>query len=146
MMGKYLKLQNLSSTGWMRKFKFKHICRLQLFITIVIFVAVVRNLKICEFSGKFQSNKNILSCQEFSSVRLRKDWTNHRHLDSCRSILQYEPTNQSVNCSDDKNADNDCDGRRELMFSQYGEDFYLYTRHFVHYKRPGIYLDVASNQ
>lgn len=32
-----------------------------------------------------------------------------------------------------------------LMFSQFKQDFYLFTRHFAELKRPGVYLDVATN-
>lgn len=33
-----------------------------------------------------------------------------------------------------------------MMFGQYGEDYYLYTRHFSKMREPGVYLDVAANE
>lgn len=33
-----------------------------------------------------------------------------------------------------------------LMFSQFKQDYYLFTRHFAELKRPGVYLDVAANE
>lgn len=32
-----------------------------------------------------------------------------------------------------------------LMFSVNQQDYYLYTRHFQNLKRPGVYLDIATN-
>lgn len=32
-----------------------------------------------------------------------------------------------------------------IMFSQFHQDYYLYTRHFINLKRQGTYIDIASN-
>lgn len=34
---------------------------------------------------------------------------------------------------------------RPTFFGTHAQDFYLYTKHFMHLKRPGVYLDVAAN-
>lgn len=38
------------------------------------------------------------------------------------------------------------DDGQTLMFSQFKQDFYLYTTHFAKLKRRGVYADVAANQ
>lgn len=38
-----------------------------------------------------------------------------------------------------------CVNGKTMMFSQFGQDYYLYKEHFKHLKRTGTYMDVASN-
>lgn len=38
-----------------------------------------------------------------------------------------------------------CSNGEYMMFSQMGQDFYLYTQHFSRLGRRGVYLDVATN-
>lgn len=42
---------------------------------------------------------------------------------------------------------NGCRGenRGDVMFSQNYQDYYLYTRHFRYFRRPGVYFDIATN-
>lgn len=35
---------------------------------------------------------------------------------------------------------------RPTFFGTHAQDFYLYTKHFMHLKRRGVYLDVAANE
>lgn len=88
-----------------------------------------------------QHGKNALA------LRSRLDWNDENIPEFCQKILKF-PQPHVKNCS---NADRvpgtpKCDESRPMMFSQYGEDYYLYTRHFAHMSTPGIYLDIATNE
>lgn len=48
---------------------------------------------------------------------------------------RYNP--RVMKCSNESSA--------PVMFSQYYQDYYLFTRHFKYLTRPGIYVDVATN-
>lgn len=89
-----------------------------------------------------------------SVLRSRYDWEQIPTPDFCTEIKDF-PQPYRKNCSSttpvSRKIDPDtgaptCDPSRSMMFSQYGEDYFLYTRHFQHMKKPGIYLDVATNQ
>lgn len=95
---------------------------------------------------------------EFPSAvrsRLTWDYTSTTSHDFCKQIIDYPQPHQK-NCSaptgsaskelDPKTGTPVCDPSRAMMFGQYGEDYFLYTRHFRHMKTPGVYLDVATNQ
>lgn len=47
-----------------------------------------------------------------------------------------------------RNADKSCaDGVKQgtkPFFSQVGQDYYLYTRHFIHLNRPGVYVEAGT--
>lgn len=61
----------------------------------------------------------------------------------CRKIIA-SPRAADSQCRRDRSTMRCRDGRY-VMFSQMSQDYYLYTRHFSTLKRPGVYLDVATN-
>lgn len=75
----------------------------------------------------------------------RADWAADPGWDGghCKRLLA-NPLPYTSNCSRPADALTCTDGQ-ELMFSQFQQDHYLYTNHFRHLRRPGVYLDVASN-
>lgn len=82
-----------------------------------------------------------------SALRSRLDWDAIGLPELCHQIVR-KPQPLRKNCSTApkvKGAPR-CDPNHPMMFSQYGEDYYLYTRHFSKYKKPGVYLDIATNE
>lgn len=80
------------------------------------------------------------------AIRSRADWESEQIPAFCQDIKEY-PQPHRKNCSTrfmDEGTPK-CDESRAMMFSQYGEDYYLYTRHFSKLKRAGIYVDIATN-
>lgn len=85
--------------------------------------------------------------REATALRSRMDWEHEEMPDFCHEIVQRPQPHRKncVNASIIKGAPK-CDPNNAMMFSQYGEDYYLYTRHFAKQKKPGLYLDIATNE
>lgn len=100
-------------------------------------------------STSFTSNRVLVSNEDNTCVpvtRGRADWINEPLPDVCAKIMSF-PQPFKKNCSGEQVPGTPkCDPDQPMMFAQYGEDYFLYTRHFVHMKKPGFYLDIAANQ
>lgn len=62
----------------------------------------------------------------------------------CSGLIgKVKPCNPDQN----SNATNKCpkEANMHYMFSSEHQDYYLYSRHFVHLKRPAVYFDLATN-
>lgn len=81
------------------------------------------------------------------AIRNRLDWNEETPERFCSEIKDY-PQPLRKNCSTAKPVPGApiCDPKHPMMFSQYGEDYFLYTRHFQYMERPGTYLDIATNK
>lgn len=125
----------------------------KLISVIITFIAVIASLSIIRRISSIP-NKPIPSTVHSYingkgiggalSYRNRVDWMKQPQPKICSQIFESNRSKTSKNCTEV--GEEDCDFRPGLMFSQYGEDYYLYTRHFVHYNNPGFYLDIATNQ
>lgn len=82
-----------------------------------------------------------------SALRSRLDWEQEGTPNFCNEIIHFPQPNRK-NCSTAPKIAGApvCDPTKPMMFSQYGEDYYLYTRHFSKLGRPGVYLDIATNE
>ncbi|KAI0564346.1 S-adenosyl-L-methionine-dependent methyltransferase [Gracilaria domingensis] len=78
-------------------------------------------------------------------VGSRGDWENGNDLpEFCKALLAAPiPLNGSKRDMETMKCD-ECTPYR--MFSQYHQDYFFYSQHFQHLKRPGIYLDIAANE
>ena len=79
-------------------------------------------------------------------LKTRKPWNfgNREESGFCHDILN-NPKPYHKDCKRNL-ANMTCTAFQEtLMFSQFKQDYYLYTRHFVRLERPGIYLDIGTN-
>ena len=85
--------------------------------------------------------------RDVSALRSRKDWENVDLPDFCHEIIE-RPQPHRKHCANATAIPGapKCDPNSAMMFSQYGEDYYLYTRHFSKYSKPGLYLDIATNE
>lgn len=113
-------------------------------------------LTVCVSAGFIRSNTNetkeyMTSWQnrnkDVSALRSRVDWEEEGVPEICKQVIEF-PQPNTKNCSTApivKGAPK-CNPRKAMMFSQYGEDYYLYTRHFSKLNRPGVYLDIAANE
>lgn len=100
-------------------------------------------------SISFNSTRVLVSSEDNTCVsvtRGRADWINKPLPDICAKIINF-PQPFKKNCSGEQVPGTPkCDPDQPMMFAQYGEDYFLYTRHFAHMKKPGFYLDIAANQ
>lgn len=84
---------------------------------------------------------------EASALRSRLDWDEEPLPQFCSDIIEFpQPLRKNCSTAPDIKGAPKCNPERHMMFSQYGEDYYLYTRHFSKLKRPGVYLDIATNE
>lgn len=97
---------------------------------------------------KQQENANKIISSHPLAIRNRRDWILNAYSDrdsisteKMCTILKHSPQPHAKACIAPQ-----CDPSKPMMFSQYAEDYYLYTRHFMHMQTPGIYLDVGANQ
>ena len=74
----------------------------------------------------------------------RHDWDVTEEPKFCRQ-LHENPMPFSKDC--DLNHDLTCKNnpKESRMFSTGHQDFYLYTQHFKKLRRPGVYIDIATN-
>lgn len=69
-----------------------------------------------------------------------------RHLpQSCKSLLKTPRPFHLQSCWGYDQSTSTCRDGVFRMTSQHFQDYYLYTKHFKHLKRPGRYLEVAAN-
>lgn len=82
-----------------------------------------------------------------SATRNRLDWDDSDLPSFCTDIMAYpQPLRKNCPNAEPVSGTPKCDPSRPMMYSQYGEDYFLYTRHFQHLQRPGTYLDIATNK
>ncbi|PXF41442.1 Protein Star [Gracilariopsis chorda] len=107
------------------------------------------------FAGFVLSNRNSNALKpdvreetraEAPAMRGRLDWDDEPLPQFCSDIIEFpQPLRKNCSTAPDIKGAPRCNPERKMMFSQYGEDYYLYTRHFSKLKRPGVYLDIATN-
>lgn len=105
------------------------------------------NLQLESSEQAVTNNKPDASPKEPSAMRNRLDWDSEPLPEFCRQIINSPQPNRK-NCSTAPPVPGTpkCNPEIPMMYSQYGEDYFLYTRHFKHtMKKPGVYLDVATN-
>lgn len=81
--------------------------------------------------------------RDLFSLPLRVDWQKHPRPTFCDSLKSF-PQPKDPQCANRK-GNVTCDRERPQFFSQDGEDYYLYTRHFSKLNRAGVYVDIAAN-
>ncbi|CAN8061450.1 unnamed protein product [Agarophyton chilense] len=92
------------------------------------------------------SNNTLESPLDAPALRNRLDWENEELPKFCSEIFKFpQPLRKNCSTASDIKGTPKCNPNRAMMFSQYGEDYYLYTRHFSKLNRPGVYLDIATN-
>lgn len=77
------------------------------------------------------------------SLPVNTQWSLDNSLAFC-APLREKPAPADPSCHRNQTSQQCADGKFR-MFSQMSQDYYLYTRHFTHLKRRGVYLDVATN-
>ncbi|CAN8072935.1 unnamed protein product [Agarophyton chilense] len=114
---------------------------------VALFSAVATALYVVE-ARHLASNKALKNPKEhFAKVQFggRADWKYGKELpDFCKMMLK-DPQPLNKDCKRDIETMKCRNGTEYQMFSQFHQDYFLYTRHFKHLKRPGIYLDIAAN-
>jgi FkbM family methyltransferase len=89
-----------------------------------------------------------------STVGRRQDWESSGAPAWCSDLIKNQrPSNavpgtpqEKITCAR-RTAVGDCyDGTPIRFFSQHHQDAYLYVHHFQYLKRPGVYMDVATNE
>lgn len=74
-----------------------------------------------------------------------KAWENREIPEFCKKIFEKPiPFDKACHRSGKNMTCTNLEGTT-MMFSQFHQDYYLFTQHFKHLKRPGVYMDVASN-
>lgn len=82
-----------------------------------------------------------------SATRNRLDWDGDKPEAFCSEIKAFpQPLRKNCSTAEPVPGAPKCDPEHPMMFSQYGEDYFLYTRHFRFLQRPGTYLDIATNK
>lgn len=82
-----------------------------------------------------------------SATRNRLDWDENKPEAFCSKIKAFpQPLVKNCSTAEPVPGAPKCDPEHPMMFSQYGEDYFLYTRHFRYLQRPGTYLDIATNK
>lgn len=96
--------------------------------------------------GSRDSNKHSDEVAAYrEKKRLRKlDLVHDSGMKAFCKRVKDKPVPFDKSCSR-RGANMTCIDGRDLMFSQFHQDYYLYTRHFKHLKRSGTYMDVAAN-
>lgn len=88
------------------------------------------------------------------STLSRRDWQYGEDAPPCKAIFQKLKTNRLLcglygskhSCAQDvKHVAESIGLGKVWMFSQFGQDAYMYINHFNRLNRRGVYLDVASN-
>lgn len=81
-----------------------------------------------------------------STFGIRADWGDKYQVPTfCERIIQ-SPAPFRKDCGRDSRHMNCSNLNGEyLLYSQFGQDYYVYTRHFSKLRRPGFYLDIATN-
>lgn len=104
----------------------------------------LNKFEISDFIGRLHRNFTIPSSlpPPLSKLPIRHDWSFTETLPLCKAIVARPLPNSRCIVNHETKA---CPDGVNRMFSQYYQDFYLYTRHFVNLKRRGIYVDVAAN-
>lgn len=76
----------------------------------------------------------------------RRDWNFGTTPQYCKSLIR-NPLPFDKSCNYDNNEMKCLNTSFDaVMFSQYFQDYYLYTEHFKYLKRTGIYADIATNE
>lgn len=118
---------------------------------LILTIALVRSS--FKVSTHFIISNAILSSGSnrplLQTLTRRVDWDPRSRSAYCRSLIENprQTDNFGRLCRYDPDLDG-CTNRsaRPAMFSQFNQDYYLYTRHFIHLKRPGVYVDLATNE
>lgn len=118
-------------------------------VTIIVFLAT---------ANLISSRKRALFKQWYPHQRLdhhhieshglayrRSDWIRDGIPEYCKMLLK-NPKPFDRKCQRDRySLECKSNGSDTMMFSQFLQDYYLYIKHFRHLKRPGIYVDIATN-
>lgn len=100
----------------------------------------------CLWCQTLLAEKNILTTYlERPKNSLRHDWDMDGTLPEFCSRLISNPVPFNKTCKRDFRTMRRQYTNEFQMFSQFQQDFFLYTRHFRKLKRRGVYLDIASN-
>ncbi|KAI0565760.1 hypothetical protein FGB62_14g026 [Gracilaria domingensis] len=113
---------------------------------VALFSAVATALYVVE-ARHLSSSKTMNAKEHFENIEIgtRADWKNEKDLPNfCKNILK-DPKPLRSDCGRDIETMKCRNGSAYQMFSQFHQDYFLYTRHFKYLNRPGIYLDIAAN-
>lgn len=97
-----------------------------------------------EAARKEEENGGTVGQADRLTLGSRADWGDAKP-EFCKKIIE-DPKPFHRDCHRDS-GNMTCRGLggETLMFSQFQQDYYLYTRHFSKLKRAGVYLDIATN-
>lgn len=129
--------------------KFKNFKRSNIFLCVMLLLFLNKSGWNCRYipstSFLLKSSKIIPPSEKTPSTRLptRSQWTFQSTPDFCKKIVE-NPRGFTEDCLH-KNESKACRDGQYRMFSQYFQDYYLFTRHFSKMKRRGIYVDLAAN-
>lgn len=118
------------------------------FIALVIILRVAKNLSQLHMDMFTQELSEVIpSAWENITSGTRADWAREDSLpEFCQRILKKPMPYNKFCTRDGRNMSCRNFNGATMMFSQFHQDFYLYTQHFIHKKTPGVYVDVASNE
>lgn len=92
---------------------------------------------------KQYTETNSVEPTSLNNLSRRKDWEKQQVPEFCNRILANpKPFNRCHRKGDMSCRENPSE---TVMFSQFQQDHYLFTNHFKHLKRPGVYVDIAAN-
>lgn len=94
-----------------------------------------------------RNGESIPTSKSLTLLSSRKgEWAAAGTLDYCRSLL-VEPKPFNKECKFHRTHFK-CQNSssQPVMFGQYFQDYYLYVNHFKYLNRPGIYVDIATNE
>lgn len=77
------------------------------------------------------------------TIGRRSDWDKEGIPSFCRRLIEH-PLPFLKTCKRDSRSMT-CVTGETMMFSQFHQDFYVYKNHFAKLNRPGVYLDIATN-
>lgn len=116
-------------------------------LSTVSLVALFIGCKHGLFSGAIPVKNNRNGGLELISARRRADWLQQKELPYfCQELIaRPKPFNKTCHRHAVNMTCMNFNGEAQ-MFSQFQQDYYLYTRHFKMLKRMGVYVDIAANE
>lgn len=119
--------------------------RRALFIAILFMAPLALHRKILpSITGSSSIYQSNLAFKTHSDILpVRSDWQSNSPPAFCEKLKAF-PQPRNIKCQRTKGS-TPCNYSSPQFFSQDGEDYFLFTRHFARKSKPGIYLDVAAN-
>lgn len=115
------------------------------FVIVRIAIEILDDVKVIN-GLTFAFSRTRRSGAEYDILGTRRDWGRAEEIPEFCKRIEQNPSPFRRDCNrDSKNMSCTTFPKETPMFSQFKQDYYLFTRHFAELKRPGVYLDVAAN-